>query len=179
MNLPNALSTFRLLLVPVFAGVFFSGLPDAHRWAALIYTVAFATDVLDGWIARRYDMITRLGRILDPLADKLMTFTVIVCICLDGVLPMWAAVILFCKEAVMAIGGAVLMKRVRDVLPSHRLGKASTGTFFVVLALLTLFPIPKPWPTVLISAALILTVASLADYFLAYRKVLAEHPKEN
>ncbi len=178
MNLPNALSTFRLLLVPVFAGVFFSDLPDAHRWAALVYALAFCTDVLDGWIARKYDMVTKLGRVLDPLADKLMTFTVILCICLDQIVPMWAAVIFFCKEAIMGIGGAILLKRVKDVIPANWLGKTSTGVFFVVLAVLVLFPVPQPWPTVLISVALALTVASLIHYFMTYRKLLAEHPKE-
>ena len=82
MNLPNRLSLLRLCLVPVFAVVFFSPDPNSHSWAALIYAVAFATDIADGYIARRFDMITKLGRILDPLADKLMTFTVIICVLL-------------------------------------------------------------------------------------------------
>jgi len=178
MNLPNALSTFRLLLVPVFAGVFFSDLPHAHGIAALVYAVAFCTDVLDGWIARKYDMVTKLGRVLDPLADKLMTFTVILCICLDQVVPMWAAIVFFCKEAIMGIGGAILLRRTKDVIPANWLGKTSTGVFFVVLAVLVLFPLPRPWPTVLISGALALTVASLIVYCLQYRKIMAAHPEE-
>lgn len=80
MSIPNLLSLLRLVLVPVFAVVFFQPAPDAHRWAVLIYLTAFLTDVADGWIARHFNQITKLGRILDPLADKLMTFTVIICI---------------------------------------------------------------------------------------------------
>ena len=76
MSIPNLLSLLRLVLVPVFAVVFFQPAPDAHRWAVLIYLTAFLTDVADGWIARHFNQITKLGRILDPLADKLMTFTV-------------------------------------------------------------------------------------------------------
>jgi phosphatidylglycerophosphate synthase len=80
MNIPNILSLFRLCLVPVFPLVYFSGMPYANLWAALVYAGAAATDVLDGLLARRLNMITRLGRLLDPLADKLMGAAVIVCV---------------------------------------------------------------------------------------------------
>ena len=98
MSIPNLLSLLRLVLVPVFAVVFFQPAPDAHRWAVLIYLTAFLTDVADGWIARHFNQITKLGRILDPLADKLMTFTVIICITADGIIPLWAVVVFFLKE---------------------------------------------------------------------------------
>ncbi len=164
MNLPNLLSLLRLCLVPVFAVVFFSPDPNSHSWAALIYAVAFATDIADGYIARRFDMITKLGRILDPLADKLMTFTVIICVALDGTIPMWAIAVFFCKEALMGLGGLAMYRKVKDVQPSNWWGKASTGVFFVVLAALVLFPIPRPWSTAMISFALALTVAALCRY---------------
>ena len=80
MTVPNILSLLRLFLVPVFAVVFFQPMPDAHTWAALIYLVAFLTDIADGWIARHFNQVSKLGRILDPAADKWMTFTVIICI---------------------------------------------------------------------------------------------------
>ena len=99
MSIPNLLSLLRLVLVPVFAVVFFQPAPDAHRWAVLIYLTAFLTDVADGWIARHFNQITKLGRILDPLADKLMTFTVIICITADGIIPLWAVVVFFLKRA--------------------------------------------------------------------------------
>jgi len=172
MNIPNALSLLRLCLVPVFAWVFFLPDPNAHRWAALIYALAFATDVADGYIARKYDLITKLGRVLDPLADKLMTFTVIVCICLVEVIPKWAVVVFFCKELAMALGGLLMYRRVKDVQPSNWLGKASTGVFFVVLAALVLFPIPKPWSTVLITLALALTLAALVRYAADFLKLM-------
>ena len=108
MSIPNLLSLLRLVLVPVFAVVFFQPAPDAHRWAVLIYLTAFLTDVADGWIARHFNQITKLGRILDPLADKLMTFTVIICITADGIIPLWAVVVFFLKELTMAIGGYLM-----------------------------------------------------------------------
>ena len=79
MSIPNLLSLLRLVLVPVFAVVFFQPAPDAHRWAVLIYLTAFLTDVADGWIARHFNQITKLGRILDPLADKLKEAAVSLC----------------------------------------------------------------------------------------------------
>lgn len=179
MNLPNALSLFRLCLVPVFAGAFFAPFPSAHLWAAGVYALAIATDILDGWIARKFHMVTRLGRVLDPLADKLMTFTVLLCVCLDAVIPLWAAVVFFCKEALMGLGGLVLYRRTRDVIPSNWLGKASTGVFFVVLALLVLFPIPRSWATGLISLALALAVAALIRYAAICRQIMGELPEES
>lgn len=172
MNLPNLLSLVRLLLVPVFAKVFFLSSSTAHQWAALIYAVAFATDIADGYIARRFHMVTRLGRILDPLADKLMTFTVILCVAADGILPCWAVVVFFCKELLMGLGGMFMLRRTQDVIPSNWLGKASTGVFFVVLAALVLFPIPYPWAVGLISFALLLAFAALLRYAQAFRAVM-------
>ena len=115
MSIPNLLSLLRLVLVPVFAVVFFQPAPDAHRWAVLIYLTAFLTDVADGWIARHFNQITKLGRILDPLADKLMTFTVIICITADGIIPLWAVVVFFLKELTMAIGGYLLQLAGQDL----------------------------------------------------------------
>lgn len=172
MNIPNALSLLRLALVPVFVWTYFQGGTNAHGWAAFVYALAFATDIADGYIARKFNMITKLGRILDPLADKLMTFAVIICVALDGVIPMWAIGVFFCKEALMGLGGALMYRRVKDVNPANWWGKASTGVFFVVLAALVLFPIPRPFATAMISFALALTIAALARYALDFQKLM-------
>ncbi len=175
MTIPNLLSLFRLALVPVFAVVFFQPEPNAHPLAAGIYVLAFLTDVADGWIARRFHQITRLGRVLDPMADKLMTFTVIICITVDGVIPVWAVAVFFCKELAMAIGGYVMYRKIGDVISSNWLGKSSTGVFFVVCAALVLFPaIPRAWATGLISAALALTIAAFFSYLYQFIQVLEE-----
>ena len=77
---------------------------------------------------------------MDPLADKLMTFTVIICITADGIIPLWAVVVFFLKELTMAIGGYLMYQKLGDVISSNWLGKTSTGVFFVVCAALVLFP---------------------------------------
>ncbi len=101
-----------------------------------------------------------------------MTLTVIICVTLDGVIPAWAVVVFFCKELAMGLGGLLMYRRVKDVRPSNWLGKASTGVFFVVLAALVLFPIPRPWATGLITFALALTIAALIRYAVDFRKLL-------
>ena len=175
MNVPNLLSLFRLALVPVFAAVFFTPEPEARYWAAGIYALAFVTDVADGWIARHFNQVTRLGRILDPLADKLMTFTVIICITAAGIIPLWAVVVFFLKEAAMGVGALSMFHKIDDVMPANWLGKTSTGVFFIVCAALVLFPaIPKNWATVMISVALALTVAAFLYYLWIYLSVLGK-----
>ena len=169
MNVPNLLSLLRLAMVPVFAAVFFLPDPSARSWAAGVYALAFVTDIADGWIARHFHQVTRLGRILDPLADKLMTFTVIVCITAAGIIPLWAVVVFFLKEAAMGVGALSMYHKTEDVIPSNWLGKVSTGVFFVVCAALVLFPgIPSSWATGLITRALVLTILAFVSYLLQY-----------
>ena len=150
MNIPNFLSLVRLGLAPLFALTFFSSSPNAHTWAALVYALAFATDIADGYI---------------------------ICVALDGAIPMWAVAVFFCKEALMALGGLLMYRRVRDVNPANWWGKASTGVFFVVLAALVLFPIPRPWSTAMISFALCLTVAALIRYARDFQKLMKMEKK--
>ena len=169
MNVPNLLSLLRLAMVPVFAAVFFLPDPSARSWAAGVYALAFVTDIADGWIARHFHQVTRLGRILDPLADKLMTFTVIVCITAAGIIPLWAVVVFFLKEAAMGVGALSMYHKTEDVIPSNWLGKVSTGVFFVVCAALVLFPgIPSSWATGRITLALVLTILAFVSYLLQY-----------
>ena len=172
MNLPNILTSIRLCLIPVFTTVFFLPIPAAHPLAAAIYAAAFFTDIADGYIARKYDLITTLGKVLDPLADKLFTFTVIICVTIDGVISLWAVVVFFCKEALMALGGLVFYRRERDMISSNWWGKLSTGVFFIVLMLLMLFPaIPSVWATAMISFALALTLAALCNYAWCFLRI--------
>jgi cardiolipin synthase len=165
MTIPNLLSLFRLALVPLFPIVFFSHTPHSRLYAILIYGLASFTDVLDGCIARRYQMVSRLGRILDPLADKLMAFTVLTCIAWARIIPYWAVLIFFCKEALMGLGALTLYQKTEDVMPSNWLGKGAGATFFIICVCLMLFPqIPHVWATVLICIALALNIAAFLNY---------------
>lgn len=169
MTIPNVLSLIRLILVPFFPVLFFSHGPHGRTYAIILYAVASCTDVLDGFIARRCHMISRLGRILDPLADKLMAFTVLTCIAVAGIVPFWAVLIFFCKEALMGLGALTLYRKMDDVMPSNYLGKGAGATFFIICVCLLLFPqIPPVGATILICVALALNIAAFLNYLWIY-----------
>ena len=123
-NVPNALTMLRILLVPVFAVLYMKGL----RMAALaVYGVAALTDLADGFIARKYGMITDFGKLMDPLADKLMTITMGICMVLKGDVPAAIVIILAAKEVLMVIGGLFLLKK-GSVAYSRWIGKLAQAT---------------------------------------------------
>ena len=102
MNIPNMLSILRLFLVPVFILVFlFEG--DQKTIAAIVFIIASITDVLDGYIARKYNMSTKTGQLLDPLADKLMQIAVVVSLLCAKMVPLWFVLVLASKELLMIL----------------------------------------------------------------------------
>ena len=138
MSIPNILTVIRLILVPVFAVVFsFEG--DAKVLSAVIFLTASITDVLDGFIARKFNMSTKVGQLLDPLADKLMQLTVIVCLAFSGRLPMWFVILLATKEVLMIAGGTFLYIK-KTYAKSNVFGKLYSVVLFVALMLLMAFP---------------------------------------
>ena len=167
---PNVLSIFRICLVPVFIVVYFSGAYDTKLYPALVYAIASFSDFLDGFLARKLKASSKLGMILDPLGDKLMTISVMVCITIDGIIPFWAVLIAGIKEILMAIGGLVIHKVAHaNILPSNLLGKTSTVVFFLVCVALMLFrDIPGGVAIVMISFAIALTLCALASYLNKY-----------
>ena len=169
MNTANKLTLTRIVLIPLFLVVLYLDFPFNRYLALAIFVLASVTDFIDGYIARHYDQVTDFGKFMDPLADKLMTFTVIICITAARIIPVWAVAIFFLKEAAMGVGALSMYHKTDDVIPSNWLGKASTGVFFVVCAALVLFPaIPKPWATGLITFALALTIAAFLRYLWQY-----------
>ena len=180
---PNVLSVFRICLVPVFIAVYFSDDRDIKYYAVLVYAIAGLSDFLDGYIARRFDAQSKLGKLLDPLGDKLMTFSVLVCITITNITSVanairpvliCAVIVFFVKEVLLGIGGLILHKKARvELPPANFLGKASTFVFFIVCAALMLFrDIPVPVTFAMISAAMCLTLVALAGYVALYIKLM-------
>ena len=122
MNVPNALTILRMLMIPLMVYVFNSF--GAH-WALLVYVVASATDVLDGYIARKYNQITDFGKLMDPLADKLMVLTMLYMLSTRAYIPMWVLIVVACKELVMVLGAALLLGGKQAVVMANQLGKAA------------------------------------------------------
>jgi cardiolipin synthase (CMP-forming) len=139
LNVPNALTAVRMLLIPLYIVLFIKG----NKYTALfVFLLASLTDLLDGMIARRYHLITDLGKLMDPLADKLMILTVMFSLVLGSktippVVPLTAVIILLAKELLMMAGGLLMLRR-NIVVYSHMIGKVAhclfiaglTATFF-------------------------------------------------
>lgn len=137
MNIPNLLCVLRIFLVPVFIYVFFSPLENNITISFAIVILAGLTDVLDGYIARKYNLVTKLGIVLDPLADKMMMLTVLVSMTVKGMLPLWIIVVVALKESALIIGALMLHKNHEIVVPANVYGKAATASFY--LAILAVF----------------------------------------
>ena len=173
-SVPNIISIFRICLVPVFIAAYFSDQNDTKMYAVLIYAVASFSDFLDGFLARRFKVSSNLGKVLDPLGDKLMTISVMACITINGLIPIWAVLVASVKEILMAIGGYIVHKKAGvDIPPSNLIGKTSTVVFFLVCVTLMLFKdIPWGAAIALISVAIALTFIALTSYFSMYIAVM-------
>lgn len=131
--IPNILSVIRILLVFVFVYLFFSmGTPYP---ALLVFLLAGATDVIDGYLARRNHWITTLGKILDPVADKLMQCTVLVCLFLKQYIPLWFMLPFFFKEIFTLFIGFLVMQKRRVAVVSKWYGKFTVCLFYATIAL--------------------------------------------
>lgn len=180
MNVPNALSILRLLMIPAFVLTLFSGSPNAYYIAAGIFLAAALTDILDGYIARRFDQITKLGRFLDPLADKLMKATAIVCLCVIGMIPVWVVVLLFVKELLMLCGGLLVYRRAGDFPASNVFGKAAEFFFCALILAHILFEIPETLSLILWCVSILAEYLAMVIYAVRTWKNLAkEEPHEN
>ncbi|MCY6372128.1 CDP-diacylglycerol--glycerol-3-phosphate 3-phosphatidyltransferase [Clostridium ganghwense] len=130
MNIPNTLTLVRLFLIPIFVLFFFSGETNSLTNATLIFLIAGLTDVLDGYIARKYNLITKWGTVLDPLADKLMLVTVLTCLFLRNYIPLWVVLIIAIKEFLM-ISAGISFYRKDVVFPADGYGKIATLVFYI------------------------------------------------
>lgn len=139
-NIPNILSFIRLLMIPAFVYTYFTfdTMPKSLI-AAGIYVLAWLTDALDGYLARRNNWITDLGKWLDPLADKAMQFTAAVCFAVDNLVFLLVVIPMFIKELLMLIGGMVVIKRKHIVVQALWYGKVATIILFVCAFLRILF----------------------------------------
>jgi cardiolipin synthase len=135
-TVPNALSLLRLLGVPVFLWLILG--PKADGLAVLLLMASGVTDYLDGWIARRWNQISRVGQLLDPLADRLYIVATLLGLAVRGIVPWWLVLILVGRDAVLALTLPVLRRHGRGPLEVHYLGKAATFNLLYAFPLLLL-----------------------------------------
>lgn len=166
MNLPNMITLFRLFLIPIFVLVFFSQSPNSLINSMVVFYIAGLSDVLDGYIARKYDLITKWGMMVDPLADKLMLLTVLVCLMYGGYIPFWILIIMGIKELFMVTSGIFLYKN-DTVIPANYFGKASTFLFYISIFILCM---DISIGTYLLYISVFSAIISLVSYFITYLK---------
>ncbi len=133
LNLPNMITIVRFFLVPLFLVTFWS--PSSSRILLSMGVVAIAgiTDIVDGYVARKYNQVTPLGKILDPVADKLVIITVMISLFLEGKFPLWLVVLVLFKEMVLVFGGIFLVLKEKFEISASIYGKAATLSVYMAI----------------------------------------------
>lgn len=169
MNIPNKLTTLRIILVPIFVVFMLTRIPYGGTLAAIIFVVAALTDSLDGYLARKWKQTTKLGAILDPLADKLLITAALISLVELGRIPGWIAIIIIGRE--FAVTGLRVVKAEEGVIiPASKMGKLKTISQVIAVAIIMVqYIIPPlaqyrigPWAMYI---ALVITVISGVEYF--------------
>ena len=177
MNLPNKLTVLRVIMIPFF--VFFllleNGANPTWRYlSAAIFIVASFTDLLDGKIARKYNLVTNFGKFMDPLADKLLVCSALICLIQLEQLPAWIVIIIISREFIIS-GFRLVASDNGVVIAASYWGKFKT-VFQMISVILLILNIPalSLITQICVWIALILTVVSLVDYIVKNHKVLTE-----
>ncbi len=197
MNLPNRLTLFRVILVPVFVVFMLLNTDSGHAWndiiALIIFIVASLTDMLDGRIARKRNLITDFGKFMDPLADKLLVCAALICLLQIGLVPAWPIIIIISREFVIS-GFRLVAAEHQNVIAASRWGKFKTVfqmvavilylvvcvlanyvfTYSDIFALEIVLLVVIIVATVAFYVAVVLTVVSMIDYIVKNRAVFQQ-----
>jgi CDP-diacylglycerol--glycerol-3-phosphate 3-phosphatidyltransferase len=175
MNLPNKLTVVRMVLVPFFvAALLLSKTNDSLKWVALaLFVIASLTDFADGYIARKYNLVTNFGKFMDPLADKILTISGMICLVELGRIPSWIVVIIVAREFIIS-GFRLVAAENGVVIAANYWGKFKT-TFQMIMIILMIMNIPQLQilTDIVMWIALALTLISLWTYIMANKQVLA------
>lgn len=200
MNLPNKLTVLRMVMVPFFVGfILFSPKVQWLKWIALgLFIIASLTDMLDGKIARKYNLITNFGKFMDPLADKLLVCSALICLTDLNVIPSWITIVIIAREFIIS-GFRLIAAEKGVVIAAGKSGKWKTAVTMVMICFLLCVVNtqgflseaamyapdsetgihPAYWLLygtgyVLMIIALVLTVVSLADYLIKNKDVMKD-----
>lgn len=188
MNLPNKITILRILLIPVFMIIMYVGeawgvlligsveLPVHHLIATLLFILASATDWIDGFYARKYNLVTDLGKLLDPLADKLLVSAAFIILVEIGLAPSWMVIVIISREFAVT-GLRLILAGGGEIVAAAKLGKIKTWAQITAISALLLHNLPFEWfqipfATLALWVALFFTLWSGWDYFYKNRQVL-------
>lgn len=168
LNIPNFLTVVRIALLPVVAWRFSVG---DKAGALIAYLAAMLTDAVDGLIARKFNQVTSLGKLLDPLADKLSLLTLLGLFVSDGEIPLWVMAVILLKEAALIIGGGVALRR-GIVVYALPIGKVTTVAF--VSSMVTRFLSMRRLADMLLGVSVVLSMVALVWYGVDLMKKLGK-----
>lgn len=194
LTIPNLLSLIRIALIPVFAVLFYDG---EYGWAVLVLALSGSTDFFDGKIARKFNQISALGKLLDPIADKLTQITIAIVFYLtfsnssDETVKTfsWIFLIFIAKEVVMVIGGAIMIMLGLKPVAAEMPGKVATFAFYVIMCLImafgpdigilsNVFTLPAAAMIVLVCISLVLTIVAFLSYLPGVFRQVKERSKK-
>ena len=177
MNLPNKLTLLRVALIPLFVVLLllYSRYPYVNYAACFVFIAASLTDLFDGKIARKYDLVTNFGKFMDPLADKLLVISALICLLKLDMIPVWAVLLITAREFIIS-GFRLVAAEKGLVLAASKMAKIKTTVQMIMTVSLMLdFPWTffKALNWILIILAVILTITSLLEYLIKNRSVLS------
>lgn len=172
-NIPNFLSVFRIILVPVFIYLF--EVEDKRFLALAVFLLAGLTDVVDGVLARRFHWASNVGKILDPFADKCMQIAALLCLGSSGFVSVWIVGILVLKEFVLLVGSLFALKKEKVYVQSNWYGKAGTVAFYIIATLLVLVDMSDILRLCLGIMLILFMLFALIMYVVNYRKNIMSH----
>jgi CDP-diacylglycerol---glycerol-3-phosphate 3-phosphatidyltransferase len=171
LNLPNVLTLLRILLVPVLVAALVQEGGGGDALAAAVFVLASATDALDGWIARRQKSVSTFGKLMDPLADKLLVTAALVSLVSLDRLSAWVAMVIIAREFAVT-GLRQLAMEHGEVIPASAWGKVKTVAQVAMVLVLILVEASPFWVDTLVWLTVAITVVSGADYFFGFRTLI-------
>ena len=165
LTIPNALSFARIALIPVFCVVTVDA--DTRLWGIALFAVVAATDWVDGEVARRTGQVSEVGKILDPVADRLAIAAAILTFAIVGLLPFWAALLILVRDVAILVGGAGLLWGRRIRIEVRWIGKIATFSLMAAIAWIAWGNAAGPLGEVILVGGWIAYVVGIVEYYLA------------
>lgn len=177
MNLPNKITIFRVCMIPLFLiFMLVEGIPHGNILAAVVFVIAALSDLLDGYLARKHNLITNFGKFMDPLADKLLVSSALICFVALGTVPSWVVIIIIAREFIIS-GFRLIASDNGVVIAASWWGKLKTNVQ-MVMSVMLIVNLDYGWINILeqiaIYLAVALTVISLIDYMIKNKAVLKD-----
>jgi CDP-diacylglycerol--glycerol-3-phosphate 3-phosphatidyltransferase len=174
LNVPNVLTVVRILLVPVLVVALLEKTGGGDLLAAIVFAVASLTDALDGKLARRRNSVTTFGKLMDPIADKLLIIAALVALVSRNRLEAWVAMVIIAREFAVTVLRVAAGTQQGVVISASALGKLKTAAQVAMVMVLIAFDDRPLWISLLVYATVAITVFSGADYFFGFRRLLRE-----